>query len=329
MPTIFLNTGFVSPNEPAMISAFDAGFQHGVGLFETLLAVRPAAGGDSRVLFCREHLDRLAGSAKALGLTESLHVGALEEAVQRTVDRAFLEQDAVAKLRVRLTITGGDLNLLDRSGQAPAEPRPTLLIVATPATLYPDAMFEMGSTAVLADYRVNPLDTTQSHKTLNYWARLRELQVAAGRRAGEALVFQVTNHLAGGCVSNAILIKDDEAITPICRGEEIEVAREQGREVSEHDLAVPSATNPGAVMPSPVLPGVTRRWALDVLSDRGLVVRRRMVTISDVLGADEVILTNSSWGALPITRVEAEPIGTGEVGEAGRGLVEAWRALVV
>ncbi|MCC6229443.1 MAG: hypothetical protein IT432_09470 [Phycisphaerales bacterium] len=37
MPTVFLNGRFCAA-DGAMVSAFDAGFQHGVGLFETMLA---------------------------------------------------------------------------------------------------------------------------------------------------------------------------------------------------------------------------------------------------------------------------------------------------
>jgi branched-subunit amino acid aminotransferase/4-amino-4-deoxychorismate lyase len=46
--------------------------------------------------------------------------------------------------------------------------------------------------------------------------------------------------------------------------------------------------------------------------------------INDVLEADEVFLTNSSWGVLPVTQVEKERVGTGEVGPITMKLREAW-----
>jgi branched-chain amino acid aminotransferase len=192
-------------------------------------------------------------------------------------------------------------------------------------------MFERGVGVVVADYKANPLDVHAGHKTLNYWPRLRELQIAAGKRAGEALIFQVTNHLAGGCVSNAMIIKDDVLITPIARGEEEEVARlaeddagyGNAGPAAEHDMGA----SKGATMPSPVLPGVVRRWALENARQLGLDVERRMVTISDVMAADELILTNSSWGVLPVVRVEREAIGDGVVGPMTTRLCQAWSAL--
>ena len=405
MPTIFLNGVFVSPDQ-AKVSAFDAGFQHGVGLFETMQAIRTKqsaiGSGGSRVLFLDEHMARLANSAKSLGLTERLRIDPLAEAVRRATRQAFEDHPDATHIRLRLTLTGGDLNLLDRARTAAAqaggeveveipEQTPTMLIVGQRATKYPEEMFQRGVLATIADLKLNPLDPFAGHKTLNYWARLRELQVAASKRAAEALVFQITNHLAGGCVSNVLLVKDDVVLTPIAQGEEAEVAhggdgaaafgtsrdrdemKDARRELAdglnnglndemedgsddemedgfddEDDL--PQRGNEsvngrasnrtsgtleegaqqsggggvGAIMPSPVLPGIVRRWALDVALSEAMATQRRMLTIEDVLEADEVILTNSSWGALPVTRLEGRPIGTGSVGAFAKRLREAW-----
>jgi len=340
MATVFLNGHFVSP-EQARVSAFDAGFQHGVGLFETMLAARqPLESRGVRIVHMRQHLDRLSRSARALHLAASLRVGALEEAVMRTVEKAAEDSSALDRFRVRLTITGGDLNMLDRgkrSGtdagpdQSDENDGPTLMIVVTPATAYPREMFEQGVGVVVADFKANPLDPFAGHKTVNYWARLRELQQAAAKRAGEALVFQVTNFLAGGCVSNALLVRDGQIVTPIAQGEEQDVAAGGsggvGIDGAEPAESPSTATTAGAVAPSPVLPGVTRAWALDWAESAGMDVVKRMVTISDVLGADEVILTNSSWGALPVVRVEREAIGDAVVGPVAKRLRAAWMEL--
>src|SRR5262245_23668928 len=128
---VWLNGAFVDRTD-AKVSAFDAGFQHAVGLFETMLARH------HRVFRGERHLERIAESARVLGLTESLRTGPLLEAVESAVRR-----NELASARVRLTITGGDLNLLVSQG-APRLPDPTILIVAQPATAYPDAMFERG-----------------------------------------------------------------------------------------------------------------------------------------------------------------------------------------
>lgn len=293
--TVFLNGKFVH-HDDARVSAFDAGFQHGVGLFETMTAQTTPDGVVVRDL--DEHLDRLQASAAALGLSDELRTGPLGEAVVETVSRSGL-----GRARVRLTLTGGDLNLLQTTGRSGQQP--TILIHATPTTPYPDEMFENGAMATLAQARANPLDPTAGHKTLNYWWRLRELQDAAAKGAGEAIIFQVSNHLAGGCVSNLFAVSAGNLITPIAQGEEDEIGTPETRE---------------GRIPSPVLPGITRMRVIEKAEAMGVKTTRRMMTIDDLLDADEVFLTNSSWGVLPVVRVEAESIGDGKVGEVTRKL---------
>lgn len=354
MATVFLNGRFLSRDE-AFVSAFDAGFQHGVGLFETMTAVvgqvATSPGGQAdksdaevealqrvRVIHLPEHMRRLAESARALGLSDALRTAALEEAVSRTAARASMEMPDQAHFRVRLTITGGDLNMLGRGGGGGASggaQQPTVLIVAQPATQYPREMFERGVAVSIADLKANPLNPFEGHKTLSYWPRLRELQLAATRGAAEALVFQVSNHLAGGCVSNAFLVKKGVLITPLARGEEAgtdAAQREQDEAINfgsgEAAPQSPTSSDPRKALPSPVLPGITRKWVMDWADSELIDVERRMVTIADVLDADEVLLTNSSWGVLPVVRVEREAIGDAVVGDVGRRLVQAWAELV-
>lgn len=336
MATVFLDGRFISQNE-ARVSAFDAGFQHGVGLFESLTG-GVGSHGAPWALHLEEHLERLALSASELGLVSGLRLAELSDAVLKTI-----EHDGASLCRVRMTITGGDLNMLSRqgagtspgpqraedSGGADARPatRPTLMIVAQPATAYPEEMFRDGVSVRVADMKANPLDPFAGHKTLNYWPRLRELRAAADVGAAEALVLQVTNHLAGGCVSNALVVKDGTLTTPIARGEEEQVAAASDR-VTGDDDPVTGVARGGIAAPSPVLPGITREWALGWAVSNGLRISRRMVTISQVLDADEIILTNSSWGVLPVVRVEARQIGSGSVGRVAASLREAWKALI-
>lgn len=325
MATVFLHGQFMDARD-AQISAFDAGFQHGVGLFETMLAIASKDGSRPRVLHLWEHLERLRQSAFDLGLASSIHTDALAEAVERTsAKEADLSPDT-QRFRVRLTLSGGDLNMLARrmtagsTGETPAH-EPTLMIHVQPATVYPDEMFHRGVRALVADMKANPFDPAQGHKTLNYWSRLTELQRAAAKGAGESLVFQLTNHLAGGCVSNAFIVKDGTISTPIARGEESDVAG------GEADPTEPSQQRAPITLPSPVLPGITRRWVLDWALASGLAAQRKMISIRDVLAADEVFLTNSSWGVLPVVAVEAEQIAAGTPGEVTGRVMSAWNEL--
>jgi len=288
---IWLNGKFVTRDD-ANVSIFDAGFQHGVGLFETMLARH------GRVFRLEPHLQRLGDSAELLLLTKRLRLGPLAEAVELTVAESGLD-DA----RVRLTVTGGDL------GAAPAATGraqdATIAVVVQPATEYPDAFFTDGVVARIADGRENPLHPMSGHKTLNYWPRIQALQSAAAAGAGESLWFTVSNHLASGSVSNVFLVKDEQVLTPFARGE-------------EHSGS----------LAAPVLPGITRAAVLELAEGMGLETDRRMLDIEQLLASDEVFLTNSSWGVLPVVGVEREQIGDGSVGPITARLLAAWRDLV-
>lgn len=327
MPTtVFVNGKFYGgegdlPISEARVSVFDAGFQHSVGLFETMVGgseVRGIEGAaahgevqESWVLHLDEHLERLAGSARALGLSEQLRAAALGEAVLATVGRAGLK-----RARVRVTVTAGNLSMLGGAragaGGGGAELDPTVLIVAQPVTEYPAAMFERGVLLSLAGSRANPLDPCEGHKTLNYWRRLRDLQAAAAKGAGEALVLSVTGHVCGGCVSNVFVVKGSELVTPLARGEE-----DGGEEKHK-----------GVSVGSPVLPGVTRQWVMEKAEMWGMKVVKRLVTVQELIDAEEVFVTNSSWGVLPVVQVEANRIGAGVPGRYATDLRDAWVGLM-
>ena len=94
-----------------------------------------------------------------------------------------------------------------------------------------------------------------------------------------------------------MLVKDGSVLTPIARGEE----------------------KPEA-LPAPVLPGITRQAVIEEAEKLGITVERRMLSVEDLLEADEVFLTNSNWKVLPVVAVEQKTIGDGKVGEVSRAL---------
>lgn len=298
---VFLNGEFVAEHE-ANISAFDAAVQHAVGLFETMLARHDS------VFRVERHVERLVHSATHLRLTERLEVEPLVQAVQETFSRSGLES-----ARVRLTVTGGDLNILRSTGVGPHDP--TILIVAQPATDYPESFFTRGVPVALAPGRLNPWSIAAGHKTLDYWARIRALQDASALGAAEALWLTPSAQVVSGSVSNLFLVSEGTLITPPARGEQ----------------------DPGEEIP-PVLPGITRQAVIERATAAGITTRFSLPTLEDVLAADEVFLTNSSWTLLPVTamlvpvrsqsnepdappiHLEPRPIGDGDVGQVSADL---------
>lgn len=291
---VWLNGKFV-PAQDAKVSLFDSGFQHGVGIFTSMCAKH------GRVFRVMSHLERLKTSAIELGALEVLRIEPLADAVELT-----LVENNMTEARVRITVTAGDLKMLKSLGVATESVRndPTIAIVVQPPTPYPAELFERGVRVRVADAKLNPHDPFAGHKTLWYWPRLAELQLAAAAGCSEAIFFTSNNRVACGAVSNIFIVRNGSLRTPRARGE------------SSGDLQ------------APVLPGVTRRALMECAEERGITVERADLTVDDVLGADEIFLTNSSWGVLPVVGVEKKTIGTGVPGELTQALRQDYLELV-
>ena len=295
--------GSLFEDKDAKIGVFDAGFQHGVGLFETMIAKR------GTVFRAEQHMERLANSASVLRLTEKLQIQPLVEALGQV-----LEENNQEDARVRLTITGGDLNMLQQTGQSGGGD-PTIVIQTQPPTEYPETFYENGVLVSLASGRANPYELGAGHKTLNYWSKLLNLQLAAMQQCGESLWLTPGAHVTGGCVSNVFIVKEGTLFTPIAQGEEGEVDK-----------------------PSAVLPGITRACVIELADELGIGTSKTVMTLDDVLAADEVFLTNSSWGILPVVGIRAtvqqedkvgtqdQPIAEGVVGNITKQLHISYEA---
>mgnify|MGYP002008279396 CR=1 FL=1 len=57
--------------------------------------------------------------------------------------------------------------------------------------------------------------------------------------------------------------------------------------------------------------GITRAAILELADDHNLTVTKKMLSLEDLFNADEVFLTNSSWGVLPIVGVRVAVQGEG------------------
>lgn len=102
--------------------------------------------------------------------------------------------------------------------------------------------------------------------------------------ADEALLYNANNELTEGSSCNVFVIKDGKISTP--------------------------------VQDNQILPGITRRIILDSLkSDGKLDVEERIITMDEVRNADELWITSSSKEIAPVTKLDGQPVGNGEVGE--------------
>jgi branched-subunit amino acid aminotransferase/4-amino-4-deoxychorismate lyase len=196
-----------------------------------------------------------------------------------------------ADLRVRLTVTTGTLRATEQD-----TPQLTVVATASPGAAYPPELYAQGVTVLVSEYRQNRQDPTAGHKTTSYFTRLAALRQAHARQAFETLWFTHENRLAEGAISSVFVVQDDELLTP--------------------------------PLETPVLPGITRASVIELAAELKIAVREEELIINDVLSADEMFLTNSLMGIMPVVRIEREPVGTERPGELTHQLAEAYVALV-
>ena len=74
--------------------------------------------------------------------------------------------------------------------------------------------------------------------------------------------------------------------------------------VKEGKLKTPSAQ-------CGILEGVTRAAILELAFQTGIPCEEAVLAPEELVGADEVFLTNTSWGALPVGILDGKPVGVG------------------
>ncbi len=198
----------------------------------------------------------------------------------------LLQANKLADARLRLTLTNGPMSESDDRRKA------TLLITAAKFQPYPQEYYKNGVTVVLCPFRQNPNEPTSGHKTTSYFSRMAALNLAHQKRAAEALWFTAGNLLAEGCISNVFLVKDSVLYTP------------------------PAGT--------PVLPGVARRTVCQIAPENSIDLAEKDLYINDLLGADEVFLTNVIMQVLPVTGIEKHTVGRGKVGPVTQKLQDSF-----
>ncbi|HVI33613.1 aminotransferase class IV [Phenylobacterium sp.] len=76
-----------------------------------------------------------------------------------------------------------------------------------------------------------------------------------------------------------------------------------------------------------VLQGVTRRTVLEICAERGWPTVVDFVPVDSLYQADEIFICTTAGGVMPITRLDDQPVGGGQVGPITREVWEAyWKA---
>ncbi|MEO1223740.1 MAG: aminotransferase class IV [Pseudomonadota bacterium] len=140
--------------------------------------------------------------------------------------------------------------------------------------------------------RIPPGSVDPSIKNYHWLDLVRGLYDAYDRGAETALILDTDGNVAEGPGFNVFAIKDGRLTTP-----------ELG-----------------------VLPGITRRTVFDLCAALGVDCAPVPMSPEALAAADEVFITSTAGGVMPVTRLNGQPIADGSVGPITRRIMDAYWA---
>ena len=242
---------------------------------------------DGRFFRLDDHLARLERSCAKLRLTPPMSTPQIREMLIELVRRTQL-RDAY----VDIIITRGRAAKGQRDARL-AEPAIYAFVVPYIWILSPEAHEVGGSAIVTRDVRRTPpgaMDPTI--KNLQWGDLTRGFFEAFDRNANLPLLPDGDGNITEGCY-NVFTVHDRVLRTP-ARG---------------------------------VLEGVTRLTAMEIARAEGWTVRMEDLPVGSLYDADEIFLSSTAGGIMPITTLDDKPVGGGQVGPVTRRIWERYWAL--
>jgi branched-chain amino acid aminotransferase len=240
---------------------------------------------NGRIFELEAHLDRFWASAKAIRLTIPISREQFRSAMEETV-RVNGFKDCY--IRAVATRGPGDLGIDPRKS-----PRPSLFIISDLISVYPREMYERGMSLITSSViRNHPNALSARIKSLNYLNNILAKIEANDAGASEAVML---NH--EGNVSE-------------CTAENIFIVR-------EGQVQTPTASDG-------ILEGVTRKVMLRLCQRMQIPCVEKILQRHDLYIADECFLTGTGAEVVPVTKIDAREIGTGQPGPITKRLIEAF-----
>ena len=118
-------------------------------------------------------------------------------------------------------------------------------------------------------------------------------QKAYEKNAVEAILFK-QDKVTEGAASNVFIVKDGHVRTPVKNKN--------------------------------ILAGITRELVIEVLNDNNIPCSEDTVNLEELIQADEIWITSSTWEIVPVTKLDNKKVGTGVPGEVYKKAVQVYEA---
>jgi branched-chain amino acid aminotransferase len=194
MANVYYLDGKFVPDGEAVFPIDDLGLLRGYGCFDFMRTY------NGRVIFIREHVQRLLRSAAQIGIALPLSEEEWVRLVQDT-----LQRNPPVESSVRILVTGGSsADFITPQG------RPRIAVMVAPLHPYPPEWYRDGAGVItVASTRAIP-----GAKTIDYIRAILVLAEAREKGAIEAVYVDPEGHVREGTTSNIFAFIGDRLVTP-------------------------------------------------------------------------------------------------------------------
>jgi len=247
---------------------------YGTGVFEGIRCYATDKG--PAVFRLKDHMDRLAGSAKAIGMQMPYSAGDLCKAT-----RALIRKNRFKEGYVRPIVYYG-------YGKMGLDPRGAPVDVAI--AIWPwgkylgeDSVARGVKCKISSFRRIDSRTVPTSAKVCGYYINsMISHNEAANAGCDEAILLNTTGNVAEGPGENIFVVKKGVLITP--------------------------------PLTAGILPGITRRSIIQIAKDNGIKVMEKNMKPADLYKADETFFTGTAAEVTPISMIDGKRIGIGRRG---------------
>ncbi|MBU1631217.1 MAG: aminotransferase class IV, partial [Candidatus Omnitrophica bacterium] len=187
----YINGDFMSLQD-AKISILDRGFRYGEGIFETICIE------EGKVIFLKEHFERLRDSAKALDLKLSVNLEQVAEIIKKLISDSSINKGLV---NIYLTKTDEE------------EKNANFIVIVKDEVRYKESDYEKGYTAIISSIRIDSSLSINSHKTLSFLPHILAKKEAKEKGVDEAILLSTDGFVLEGTTRNIFMISGDTLIT--------------------------------------------------------------------------------------------------------------------
>ena len=242
---------------------------------------------NGRIFKLAAHLDRLDLSLRAARIPCPLPLPELGNVIVETTRRCGLRN-----AYIQTVVTRGEppMGVRDLTQCTPG-----LIVFAVPYVwiLKPEQI-EVGGCAMIASTRALPVQCLDPK--IKSLSRLHlDLASLQGKAAGVdvTIMLDLDGHVTEGPGFNLFVVKGGTLYSP----------------------------------PEGILMGITRQTVFEIAAENGIAAREALLTAYDLYAADEVFLTSTAGGIMPLVEIDGRPIGDGKPGAVSQRIHGLYWAL--